>query len=512
MELKPLFKDIADAIREKDGTTDEIKAANFPARIRAIQGGGGGGVTAETLEITAPPDKTLYRPGDSFDPTGMAVWAELSNGYGVYVNHSDLTFGPAGPLEPGTDAVTVTFHWGDQTVSTAQEINIVAGGYLYGFDINLSNSNPAARVSYPSDVDNAGFAAAKMNFGGSFSYGDWPDTPGEDFMPRPCMLKFDGTVDYYLNPNDYTQKADGAASDAANINYGGNAMMEWPKIYAKRWEENGVYHFRCSNVKLDADYECWCNYDKNNNEIPHFYTPIYFGSKDSSNRLRSISGQNNSINTTATTEVNCAKANGDDWYIEVVADRFLIQDLLVMMFKSTNLQAAAGYGVCNGSAIKPGTMNTRGMFWGANNQTSGVKVFGMENWWGNYNRRTAGFVCVNGTYKVKITKGTKDGTTVDDYNFDGSGYITLTDAVPTSNGYITSMKTKAFGRVPITGGGSATTYEADSLSYGTGYAYAGGHWAASTNNGPYAIAVDWPASNFGAYSGAAISCKPSAKE
>lgn len=37
MELKPLFKNIADAIREKDGSSDDIVASDFPDRIRAIQ-------------------------------------------------------------------------------------------------------------------------------------------------------------------------------------------------------------------------------------------------------------------------------------------------------------------------------------------------------------------------------------------------------------------------------------------------------------------------------------------
>lgn len=46
-------------------------------------------------------------------------------------------------------------------------------------------------------------------------------------MPRPCMLKSDGTVDYYLDPDDYTKKEDGETpSDIANVNYNGNAMME----------------------------------------------------------------------------------------------------------------------------------------------------------------------------------------------------------------------------------------------------------------------------------------------
>ena len=68
------------------------------------------------------------------------------------------------------------------------------------------------------------------------------------------------------------------------------------------------------------------------------YTPIFFGSSVS-NKLRSISGQSNYVDNTAASEISLAKANGADiWYTEVVADRFLICDLLTMMGKSTNHQ------------------------------------------------------------------------------------------------------------------------------------------------------------------------------
>lgn len=250
--------------------------------------------------------------------------------------------------------------------------------YLYGYDLDTANSNPATRVTYPADVDNTGFAAAKMGTS-AFNYGGWPSTPGEKFMPRPCMLTFAGKVDHYLNPNDYTKKDsstesraasnssdDGSYSKVADTSFGGNAMMEWPKIFVKRWQEGNIYHFRVSDVKLDDDFECWSNYDRQNHEIEHFYTPIFFGSNVSS-KLRSISGQANSVSTTADQEITYAKANGADWYTEVVADRMLINDLLTMMAKSTDLQTAYGSGrtkSSNSSAIAPGTMNTKGMFWG----------------------------------------------------------------------------------------------------------------------------------------------------
>ena len=385
--------------------------------------------------------------------------------------------------------------------------------YLYGFDLTIADSNPATRVTYPSDVENSGFAKAVMNFGGAFSYGSWPSTPGEKFMPRPCMLRFNGTVDYYLNPNDYTKKADGTTSDVANMNYGGNAMMEWPKIYVKRWESNGVYHFRCSDMKVDSDYECWSNYDKNNKEIPHFYTPIFFGSKDGSNRLRSISGQSNFVSNTAQTEVTYAKNNGADiWYTEVLSDRELVNDLLTMMFKSTDLQATAGYGVCSASAaIAPGSMNTKGLFWGAGDKTSGVKVFGMENWWGNIFRRIAGWCISGGTQKVKLTRGTKDGTTVGDYNFDGNGYKTISGVNLTRSGYISKMKTESFGRFPMEANGSTTTFEADQVWADSGngyYAYVGGTWVLDLACGPFCAYLYYGPSAANANIGAALSCKP----
>lgn len=387
--------------------------------------------------------------------------------------------------------------------------------YLFGYDLVKSTSSPSGRVSYPDDVDNANFTPAKMNFGGSFSYGDWNFAPGEKFMPRPCMLTYAGVVDHYLNPNDYTQKAEGGASKVADTSFGGNAMMEWPKIYTKRWEEGGVYHFRCSDTPQDESWECWSNYDRLNNQIDHFYTPIYFGSNVSS-KLRSISGQANMVSQNATTEINYAKANGSDWYTEVLADRLLIQDLLVMMGKSTDGQTVFGSGrssSSNSSAVNTGTMNSRGLFWGSNNGTDGVKVFGMEHFWGNLWRRTAGWMNVNGTQKVKLTRGTKDGSTVSDYNTDGNGYKTVSGATPSgsSGGYINSMKTEGFGRIPVTASGSSSTFEADGLYYinsGTMYALVGGRWSHALRCGPFYAGLDGAPSNSNSGNGAALSCKP----
>lgn len=391
--------------------------------------------------------------------------------------------------------------------------------YLFGYDLVRTTSSPTGRVSYPSDVDNAGFTPAAMNFSTSkFNYGSWNFAPGEKFMPRPCMLTYAGVVDEYLNPDDYTKNTENLASQVANVSFNGNAMMEWPKIFTKRWEENGVYHFRCSDTPQDDTWECWSNYDRLNNQIDHFYTPIYFGSTNSSsgNKLRSLSGVSNKVSTTADQEISSAKANGDDWYIEVLADRLLIQDLLVMMSKSTDGQTVFGSGRSansNSSAVNTGTMNTRGMFWGSNNGTDGVKVFGMEHFWGNLWRRTAGWINDKGTQKVKLTRGTHDGSTATDYNTTGSGYKTISGATPTgtSGGYIKTMKTEGFGRLPIDASGSSSTFEADGLwfaSSGVYYAVVGGRWSLALLCGPFCAFLSAAASDSRSIFGAALSCKP----
>lgn len=389
--------------------------------------------------------------------------------------------------------------------------------YLYGYDLTVTDLNPNTRVVYPSAVDNSGFVPAYMDFTNDvFDYGSWGCVCGEKFMPKPCMLNYDGTVAYYLNPIDYSKKMDGTASDIADTAFGGNAMIEWGKLYTKRELAGSVYKFRVSDVKIDETYDCWCNYDKDDNVVEHFYTPIYFGSNDGT-RLRSLSGKTNYTGGTSSEEITLATANGTDWYTEVLADHLLIQDLLTLMAKNTSSQEKYGNGRCSAGSttvINTGTMDTKGMFWGDDDITSGVKVFGMENRWGNLWHRTAGWINARGTQKVKITRGTHDGSVATDYNLDGADYITLASATPsgTNGGYISSMKNDLpFGRIPITASGSTTTYECDAFYFNnaiTGYAVLGGSYSSTTTAaGAFTGALHWSSTNEQPILGASITYK-----
>lgn len=318
---------------------------------------------------------------------------------------------------------------------------------VYGFNIDYTNKT----VTYLGDA--VGMTPAYMDYtSGKFNYGSWRDA---FFMPRPCMLRSNGTVAYYLDENDYTKRADGTASDVGDFSFDGNAMMEWgqkgKRIFYKQVNEaNGTISVYIADEQVDPDYHCWSFYDANGNLKDHFYTPIYNGTLDANGKLRSISGKdytNYCKGKTGAQEVTAAELNnvGTDkgWYTEVNADWVLMCHLLTLMGKSLNTSLTYGNGCCDQTSsetnmLTTGSMNNKGLFWGSNTGTYGVKVFGMENQWGNQHRRTAGLVLNNNKWYYKLTRNTNDGSTASDYNSNGKDYLTKNHTAPVAN-YVQEM-------------------------------------------------------------------------
>lgn len=399
-------------------------------------------------------------------------------------------------------------------------------GVVYGFHVNGAESDPAAMVTYLKDA--VGMTPAKMNFTDDyFDYGSWKDA---FFMPRPCMLKYDGAVDYYLDPDDYTKKADGTASDVADTSYGGNAMMEWGQNGKKIWlkvvpdvdTKSGTVYI--ADHQVDSTFHAWSFINNQGILVDHFYTPIYNGAKVDS-KLRSISGLDYNYLTTAMTaaqEVTAAKANnpGSDvlWNTEVYADIMLINFLLILIGKNMDTASVFGEGrrsqaSAATSVLATGTMDTKGMFWGSNTTAYGVKVFGMENWWGNQWRRYAGHINASGAEKVKLTYTTKDGSAATSYNTDGTDYLATGVAghTGTSGGYCNEMRFTPYGMTPVAASGTSSTYYCDGLWFNDGqtdYALRGGACSNGAGVGAFCCSLDDAATAPYWAFGAAVSCKP----
>lgn len=395
-----------------------------------------------------------------------------------------------------------------------------AGKVVYGVHINSADSNPKTRCRYLADA--VGMTPAYMNYtAGVFDYGSWSNA---FFMPKPCMLKTSGTIDYYLNENDYTKKADGTASDVANIDYDGNAMMEWGNGTDLIWWKfeadkgnNKSGSFYVANYQVDNSFKNLNHIDINGNVKSHFYTPIYNGSLDSSNKLRSISGKSIMRSKNASQEMSYARANGTGYEIEQFVDRLLINFLLVLISKSTDTQTAFGRGMSENSydeslLLQTGTMNSKGLFWGESTGKVGVKIFGMENFWGNQWRRTAGLILANGTAKVKLSPSTKDGSAATNYNTDGTGYITIENSTPsgTSGGYIKEMIFTEYGVLPVTITGSSSTYYCDGTWFNNAiiaFACFGGSLNGGLLVGAFFVYLSYGASLAGWDLGASLSYK-----
>lgn len=377
----------------------------------------------------------------------------------------------------GTDYRIVLTAYGDWTVTCSKEINGVMRSrskvvnvsvvqiyelrinpiLIYGYRIKDAESDPDARVEYI--YDSVGMKPAKMNFStGVFDYGDWKDAW---FVKenKPCMLKYDGTVDYYLDPDDYTKKVDGTPSDVADTTYDGNAMSEIPLVWVKRYEDSGYKYELISDVQVSSDYKAYAHIRPDNSIADCFYWSIFGGcvitGADGVTRLRSISGRGISYNTSIMNFKLYARNNGTTWDIHPWGGRELLRTLLFLMCKSTNSQESFGYGpVRSKPGPSTGTLNTKGQFWGSSDGSSNVKVFHIEQLWGNIWDALMGLVTMGSDNKVHASMMPLR-TNPSDYL--DTGII----GKSVSFTWWENGKLSELGLIPTTWGGSSSTFFTD---------------------------------------------------
>lgn len=336
----------------------------------------------------------------------------------------------------------------------------------YGIRIKQSEPNPSDRVEYLYDA--VGMEPGYMDFAnGQFRMGGWGDAwfVKDNF---PCMVKFDGTVDYKLNPNDYTLKADGGASDFENVDYAGNAMSALPLIWVKKYTENGYKYKIFCNVKYDDSYVAYPYQRPNGTIADYLYYPMVKGYTDANGRLRSIGGVKPTSGMNATQEKAAAVACGSRWGLVTWQAWNLIMDLQELVTKSTNRQAKLGRGHDSGGSsadnfLVCGSLKDKGQCYGYNDGSHAVKFLHIENPYGERWERVEGMLFINGAWNVKDTPGEAG------YNFTGTGFTALTDVGhPSGEGWVKEFTGNEHGDFPLLVGGSDATYECDYYYQNTG--------------------------------------------
>lgn len=415
---------------------------------------------------------------------------------------------------------------GKYNTSTAK-LKFITHDYIcYGYRITEGMRVPLTIVSeIPDDeaeysIDNKGYTPMHMDYSsGKMNWGSWK---GDEFIfPRSCALKYDTTVDYYLDENDESKKQDGTASDYNNFSYGGSMMVEFGRndtIIWKKYKSTGtagVYDIYLADHKLDDNFTAYAFMRSDGKFAKHFYLPKYFG-VSIDDKLRSISGVTGTVNTNMTTERSTAEANnisGDDsWGLITKSMWDLYGDILVLLGMSTDTQTVFGYGYANSNSrtIPNGTMDGKGMFWGENNGKQGVKALGIENPWGDLMRRIDGWhQGARGHTLIKLCKGTGDGSTASNFSDAAIGYIDINDAGQGVDGCISKMKYDKRGfRYPIACSGSETTYYADYKWTDTGTAaLVGGSRNHGLGCGAFCVRLDYGASDSGSVVGSSPSCQ-----
>ena len=288
-----------------------------------------------------------------------------------------------------------------------------------------------------------------------------------------------------------------------NSAYTGNFMAQIPTVWFKRWEDNDYEYVAICNKQLNSDFKAYAHDAGDGYINPYVYLPMFKGISIDG-KLRSIVGAKVEGNTTGAQEKARAEANGDGWQLWDWAKHELISDLLTLISRSSDSQGAFGQGdtntYVNNASQNYGKLNTgqhkadgvwklygSSQFYGASDENHHVRVFHIEDFWGNRWDRCLGLNLVNNEYKYKMIRP---------YALESdSTYVSTGLTAPTS-GYQKTQYVGEFGVLPKTIGGTQSTYVCDYFwsSNGVRLALVGGRCSSGRSCGSRCLHLSGAAS------------------
>lgn len=252
--------------------------------------------------------------------------------------------------------------------------------FIYGIKIDPTNSDPNKSVIYTDDA--VGFIPLSVNqTTGICNYGSWKDIINNVLGIQPCLVKEDGTILAYLNPDNYNQTIEGNTVDIESGLYG-QVMIKFNHIYYRFSMDGNKIWFQISNKQTDSS---WIDLAfASEDGIGTIRKQMFIGAYESAlvnNKLQSISNKLPEVNMTFDNVEN-SSSFGVFNMMNIIRKQFIIF-LGYLITKSIDLEGNIGNGNINGNMIKTGNMNTKGLFYGKSTTNEGVKLFGIENLWGN---------------------------------------------------------------------------------------------------------------------------------
>ena len=401
---------------------------------------------------------TLYVDSDGFltaDPGAGQMFissTELEQGVEYYFrvyprNHQNQ-------FQTGIDGSVVTAIPGSAKLMTAV--------------IDLSDSNPATCVSYADD-------AANMQAGSA----EWD----EFFGHYPCLFK-DGAEVGKLNPNDFTKFADGSPADITS-SAAGDVMIAFPRRGVKITTSGTKVTVSMTNGASEDGFS-YLAHQRGETDKDVFYLGVYKGYVQDG-KLRSLSGKTPTVKQHINTFRTQAHAQGAGYEQSAFYQLVFRQCMYILKYKNLNSQATIGKGYVWGPSsqtnpVQTGATNTNGMDWGDKSSlTSRMKLFGLEDFWGNVYEFIDGVVSDASRNILTAT---------DNFNDSGSGYTNCGQAASANlSGFMAAPQgTSQTGFVGKTAGGSATTYFCDQVIVNPScIVQYGGNWTVADSGGIFML-------------------------
>jgi hypothetical protein len=310
-------------------------------------------------------------------------------------------------------------------------------------------------------------------------------------LMRRCVVKADGTVNYYLNPDNSNFKEDGTPSVLSGAD--GNVMVEIPKHYIKVETVDNIDSFSVSltpevGYVLDPAFLKWNGTAMV--EVPYRYFRAYEGFV-SGGKLLSVSGVTPTRSQTISVFRTQAMANGAGWHLtdwnllNTIKRLCYIEfcDFIVTKYLGNGNDTGADYGLTTGQSNALGNRSSN-----STHNDMYMSYRGIENMYADIWEFVDGVNVNNYQFYVngKYSTFASDVFTGD---YVAKGPLT---AAGVNNGLIKRCAVSVEGGfIPTVVGGSTTTFYGDAFWSATGdrIVFHGGPANAGASDGLGALSV-----------------------
>lgn len=383
-------------------------------------------------------------------------------------------------LTNGTTYYFALFPYSDKKVVNQNEFNRLAATpqpyKIMTVEIDLLNGNPSTCCTYTDD-------AVDMESG---------DTSWDEFFGHYPVLFKNGQEVGKLNPNNFAQFEDGSTVDISSGD-AGDVMIAFPRRGVRINIVDNILTVSMTDDPDNPDFKYYAH-SRGEERKEKFYLGAYQGYLLSL-KLRSLSGKlpNNKFSIGAFRTY--AQANGTGYEQSGFYQLIFRQVMYLLKYKNLNSQSAVGSGftgwTISNEPSNTGTTNSLGMDYRETSGIKHVKLFGIEDFWGNLQEWIDGIVL-----KEKDSSTITLLTTTTGFNNSGTDYEIETEMAD-SVGYMRKPKgTTETGFVINETGGSTTTYFCDCAKVRcydstTNYvASFGGNWDSGSDAGIFCLLAD----------------------